>query len=657
MKKIKMLICFFLVSSCLTTTNAQSQYGEWGKAGIFLKLSDDLAQAKTGGFEIFKKSGNTQTLLRKVTAPLNKSDFEKRLKYFNRFLPDYKIPRPKMIDRLWNSFIKNNVLDSLYFWGTMPLVQLSIGVMFLDTTAVENNVNSYLIKYLDEVGNKIKGDNSIVTEYKNKAQIGKIKFETTHIQESSLTLSYFVEKGYPSSVKVFRRNDLAEPFEQIKPTIGFRVADEKLNITIMDATIDSGAIYQYFVTPVDRFNLEGGNSDTTFCGVYDFSSARPPILKVESVDSLYGILVSWRGNYYPFVKSIKLFRSDIFDSLFVEVAELSPSSYSYLDNFVEPMKKYFYKIQYVGILGETSFFSPRLFGYFLDTTKPDAPINLTAENVTEGVKLIWESDEEFLKGFYVSRNNGSTDEMKQISLLLPVADSLNLFIDSTNLYSKFTYAYSIVAENTSHVQSRFSDTVYISVIDISKLLPPLNIVVKRNNKFAKLYWDDMRKFNAQIKGYKVFRKTSGAEFIPLTDTLLWNNQNNFDDKSVIIGTEYEYAVKSYSFSKTESEFSSSKLFKIDFPIPLPPSNVTGAVKENGIEINWLIFDDTNLEEVNLYRAKRGEKEQLIKKINDLKQTEFIDTNVKNGEFYFYYLNTQSKDGIKSKSSKEIGVQY
>jgi len=657
MKKIKILIRFLLVSGCLITTNAQSQYGEWGKVGIFLKLSDNLAQAKSGGFEIIKINGNSETVVGKVTAPLNKSDFEKRLINFNRFLPDFKIPRPKMIDRVWNSFMKNNVLDSLYYWGTMPLVQLSIGVMFIDTTAILNNVNSYLIKNLDKNGNEINGKNSIVVEYKKKAQIGKSKFETTHIQGSFLTLSYFVEKRFPSSVKVFRRNDLAEPFEQIKPTIGFKMADNKLNITIMDATIDSGAIYQYFVTPVDRFNLEGESSDTTFCGVYDFSSARPPILKVESVDSLYGIQVSWSGSYYPFVKSIKLFRSEIFDSLFVEVAELSPSSNSYLDNFVEPMKKYFYKIQYIGILGETSFFSPRLFGYYLDTTKPDAPIKIKAENITKGVKLTWESNENFLKGFYVFRNSGSSEELEQISLLLPTAYSLNLFIDSTNLHSKFTYAYSVVAENTSHVQSNFSDTVYISIPDTSKLIPPTNLSVKKNNKHVNLYWNDMRKFNSQIRGYKVFRKSNDSDFLPLTDSLLWPNQNNFTDKSVAIGSEYEYAIKSYSFSKTESEFSSSKLFKIDFPIPLPPSNVIGAIKENAIEINWLIFDDANLEEVNLYRAKRGEKEQLIKKFNDLKQTGFLDTNVKNGEFYFYYLKSKSKDGIESRNSSEIGLQF
>ena len=657
MKKIKMIICFFLVSGCLSTTNAQSIYGEWGKAGIFLKLSDDLMQAKSGGFEILKISDNSETELAKVTAPLNKLEFEERLKNYSRFLPDFKIPRAKMIDRLWDLFAKNNVLDSLYFWGTMPLVQLSIGVMFLDTTAVLNNPNSYLIKKLDKDGNILNEYNSIVVEFKNKAQIGKVKFETTHTQGSILTLSYFVDNKYPSSVKVFKRNDLAEAFEQINPIIGFSMVDEKLNITIMDDAIDSNAIYQYFVTPVDRFNLEGYNSDTTFCGVYDFSSARPPILKVESVDSLHGILVSWSGNYYPFVKSIKLFRSDIFDSSFVEVAELSPTSISYLDNFVEPMKKYFYKLQYIGILGEPSFFSPRLFGYFLDTSKPDSPINLAAKNVDKGVKLTWESDEKFLKGFYVFRNNGTTNELKQISLLLPVADSLNLFIDSTNLRNKFTYAYSIVAEKTSHVQSKFSDTVYISIPDTSKLLPPTNLIVKKNNKYVNLYWDDMRKFNTQIRGYKVFRKTSQTEYIPLSDTLLWENQNNFTDKSVVVGTEYEYAIKSYTFSKSESEFSSSKSSKIDFPIPLPPSNVTGVVREDGVEINWLINDDTNFETVNLYRAKRGEKELLIKVFTNLKQTEFLDSSVKKGEFYFYYLNAISKDGIESQKSQKIGIQY
>ncbi|NOX19608.1 MAG: hypothetical protein GXO87_15170, partial [Chlorobi bacterium] len=52
MKKLRIVFTALLLSGfvfCSTAQNSGNPYGEWGKAGIFLKLTDDLNQIKSGG--------------------------------------------------------------------------------------------------------------------------------------------------------------------------------------------------------------------------------------------------------------------------------------------------------------------------------------------------------------------------------------------------------------------------------------------------------------------------------------------------------------------------------------------------------------------------------------------------------------------------------
>ncbi|NOX19607.1 MAG: hypothetical protein GXO87_15165, partial [Chlorobi bacterium] len=393
----------------------------------------------------FRTDLNSETPLGKIHAPANKEEFVKRLNHFISYLPDFKIPQPKMIGRLWTQFEKNKTLDSLYYWGAMPVVQLSLGAMFIDTLAEKGNSYSYIVKYLDANGKAVKEEKSNVVEFDEKAIIGKIYFGQSKIQDKYLSITFVSEPIYPSAVEVFRRESVKKPFEKIFPIVGLTENKGKLNIMILDTAIDSGSVYQYYITPVNKFNLEGQNSDTSFVGTYDFSKAFiPGHFTADGVDSLQGIKLGWDSVYYPFVKGIVIERSEIFDSLFSTIAEIPLMQTSFVDYKTEPMKKYFYRMKLIGALNEESPYSVRVFAMYEDKTAPLPPFGLAGKGLENGVELSWVGIEPFIKGFYIYRNNGVDDNLELISDLIPPGDSLTVYRDtSAELQAGYTYAYSV----------------------------------------------------------------------------------------------------------------------------------------------------------------------------------------------------------------------
>ena len=665
MEKIRIVFTVLLLSGLTFNSIAQSggnPYGEWGKAGIFLKLSDDLTQIKSGKFEIYKLDGSSQTLLGTVGAPADKIEFVKRLKYYIRFLPDFNIPQPKMIDRLWKQFNNNKTLDSLYLWGSMPVVQLSLGAMFLDTTAEKENSYTYLVKYLDANGKATIEKKSNKVQYSGKAIVGKILFENSQMQGAFLTVSYAAEPIYPSTVQTFRRGNVNKPFEKISAVVGMTGNEKKLNIVILDSAVDSGSVYQYYLTPVNKFNLEGENSDTAFVGTYDFSKAFiPGHFKAESVDSLTGIKLSWDSVYYPYVKGIVLERSEIFDSLFTPIAELPLAQTSFMDYNAEPMKKCFYRMKLVGALNEESPYSVRVFGMYEDKTAPLQPFALTGKGLENGVELSWVGVESFIKGFYVYRNNGVDENLELISDLVPPGDSLTVYKDtSSGLQAGYTYAYSVIAENTSHIRSPFSDTVYVFPLLKENLIPPTNLKAYLEPDGVQLYWDDMRLINKTVTGYTIYKRglsSGGKDVEPAKiDTMLFPENNNYFDKDIDSGKSYEYFVRSYGVNESVSELSSGAVVEPKVILPPAPARVTASATQNGILIKWDKPAENNIDKFYLYRYRRGEQAKKLAEVSYDGKSEYLDASAKKGKLYFYYVVSVSKQNVESRAGSEVGAR-
>ena len=663
MKHLKLIFGILLLNGFFLLSFSQTKIAEWGKAGIFIKLTDDLNLIKSGKFEIVRKNGTSENILGKTSTPKNKTEFEKRLKYFIRFLPDFNLPHKKMIERLWNSFKSNNTIDSLYFWGTTPVVKLSLGVMFLDTTATRDKIYSYKVGYLSTKKGKQIEQKINNVKYIGKADIGKVSFDNSQLQSNYLLLTFSAKPKYPSAVQVYRREGTNGAFEKIHPVVGLSSGAGNLKIIIIDSTISIGSVYQYFVTPVNIFNLEGKNSDTTLCAAYDFTKAfLPSDFKAESSDSLRGIKLTWSPVTFPFVKSIVIERSNIFDSLFTQIAEISNTKNMFVDYNAEPMKKYYYRIKLVGLLNEETHYSARIFGMYEDKIPPLPPFELKAKALKNGVRLSWVSLEPYIKGFYVYRNNGVNNKLQVSSKLIQGGDSLIVYQDtSSGLKAGYTYMYSVIAENTSHVQSSFSDTVYVRTLIKEKLIPPTNLQAVLEPNGVQLYWDDMREINKTVIGFFIYKEEisnnkNHTKPVKL-DTLLFPESNNYFDNRITKGMSYKYFVQSVGLNESLSKLSSGIIVKPKIIKPLAPANISAVSTKNGILLKWDKPLDETIKKFTLFRYERGNKPIKLSSFKYMDNNSYLDKTVKKGKLYFYYMISVNSDGIKSKMSNEVGAEY
>jgi fibronectin type 3 domain-containing protein len=623
---------------------------------MFIQLTRDLSNLKSGYIEVDRISGQKTITLGKSRFPANKEVFARNLKFYSRFLPDFPLPDQGTVNDLWNKASKYDAVDSLYYWGRMPVVGLAFGYWFIDTTAVLNGHYTYVIKVYDGNGQKIEEKRSQATVFKDKADLGKVVFTDSKYENGVLKL-YFIQKEMPylSTVRTYKRNKLNAEFKKVDCYVGFNQNNGQRNVLITDSTVIAPAMYQYYLVPLDLFGLPGRPSDTIFTGTYDFPYNLPLLdFKVRSDDTLRGVKLTWNRIASPVVKSIVIERSEVFDSGFVKVAEIPSTVNTFTDIYAAPMIKYYYRLKLTGYNGEISQPSIKVFGMFEDKRLPYPPDGVTAEGVEGGVKVQWVANEPYIDGYYVYRSTGLKDTLMLVSGMIGPEDSLVSFIDSSaSLIPGRTYLYAVKAENTSHVKSMFSDTVAASPVKPEALIPPLDFTGYYDNGSIKLYWADMRNYNETVRAYHL-RKRSLKENKVVLDTAFFADVNSFTDNDLLKGIEYEYVLTSVGLLG-ESGPAQPVLIKVMPERTLPPGNISARKGEGGVLVEWDPGLDNQVLKFNIYRYQRGQKPVLIHAAGRTDKPVYNDKNVRNGKLYFYFATSVSANGVESRPSREVSI--
>ncbi len=661
MKKIYFLTVLLIIG-VLSINAAQKGKGvslHPGAYGMYVLVTSDLSDLKNGNsIELLQRHQGKMISIGISRFPSGKEEFISRIQQFSKYFPDFALPSEKMIDRLWRWSEKSNSTDSLYVWGRMPVVALSFGYMMLDTAVQLHQKSAYVIRVKDGKGRLIRELESGEKEMVDKAVLGKLNFEAFKYENDVMKLKY-VERDVPhlATVQVFKRQKINEPFAPVACYKGNSQYDNALHVLVVDSAVIKPALYQYFVIPLDLYGLPGEPSDTVFCSTYDFPYQLPVLnFRLASNDSLRGIGIKWNPVQYQSVKSIVIERSEVFDSGFVKTAELPVAATHYVDVYVTPMVKYYYRLRLTGYAGEASQPSVKVFGMFEDTLAPLPPFAVQAEGVKNGVKISWVSIEPFIDGFYVYRSDSRDDSLVLISTMIPPGDSLTTFIDSSEtLLPGKTYLYAVKAENTSHVRSVYSDTVAASPIKPENLIPPTGFAGYVQNGLAVLYWDDMRKYNETVMAYHLQRKVmeKGEEKVDL-DTLFFADVNSYNDRQIEEGKSYTYILTAQG-KYEESKPSVPVSIKVDKKKPLPPAALKIRKTDNAILLEWDKGIDKNVAGYEVYRYQRGKAPVLITSLPKDQSPLVEDNTAVKGALYFYYVLSVAMDGTKSAPSSEISV--
>jgi len=664
------IIALFLV--CAPVSIAQTQNKKLampGPEGVFVNLGLDLpssARPSNGvtAYRIERRTAGEKSWrqVADVQAPASLEELRTRISQSMRL-----IPAPLRVDSIPAEWIWQRMqmrYDSLRVYGSLLPIRLALGVVHLDTEAPRATPLEYRVSRIDDGGKVIASSVSEKMFYPPAIPFAKLNARTSESSEREVKIQWASSAKSPTKVfEVYRRENLLGSFLKISMRGGISKQKDSLQLDLRDRSVYPDRIYQYYLVPMDAYGNVGLPSDTVRLATYNFAYASTATYaKIENLDSTGGLRIRWQLQNPGITRGITVFRSEAWDTGFSAIGHLSPTTSEFIDQTVVPMKDYYYYVEAVGHLGERARSCATMHGLYQSSLMPFPPVHLQAEGTPKGVKLTWTSNEENVKGFYVYRGDASATSFDQVSPFIPAEGSEGTFIDSGNALSpRFTYAYAVRSENTSHRLSHLSDTVYARPGFETSPMVPLGLRATTEGKTVQLVWQDMYSGDASLLGFKVLRRSTGGsgrgstEFKDLTDSLLSAYRNHYTDTTISSGNVYEYAVQAFNVFGGKSELSDIIQLSIASEIPLPPAGIRASKQSDGILVEWDGVSSSNVTGYRLYRRERGKKEV---RLGDFKASinEFNDTRAHEGQLYFYYVTSISTNNAESGPSSEVGTR-
>jgi hypothetical protein len=94
---------------------------------------------------------------------------------------------------------------------------------------------------------------------------------------------------------------------------------------------------------------------------------------------------------------------------------------------------------------------------------------------------------------------------------------------------------------------------------------------------------------------------------------------------------------------------------VDHTPPVPPADVLAIRAENGVRLRWLPSGGEPYSEVAVLRAEgRGRPLELIRLTGDT--VSYLDTSVRRGSEYTYFLVTLDAEGNRSLPTREARIR-
>jgi len=624
--------------------------------GIFVMLGTKVARPGTdlAGYRVERRTagGNWQQLA-DVKGPSSEDEFRRGIEQAREYSPEPVDMKALPVDRIWQDILRSGSVDSLRLPGQLLEVRLALGVLFLDRSAEQNRDYEYRVSELDASGAARPVLLSGKAHWPLVVPFAAMRVAEAKADEQSVSINWqSVGRMRGCSFRVLRDEGQSGRFE---PVPGLRLVSNKGDTTtyfLSDTTVAPERLYRYYAVPFCRYGNTGACSETTLIATYRFRNlSLPSHLAAESTNS--GLRLRWKLAQPSMVKSLRIYRSEQWDTGFVRIAEVSPDATNWLDQTTAPNTKYYYYLEMTGFLDEVSPASARFFGMFESAEIPLAPYALFAETFDAGVRLRWELPEPDVAGSYVFRRDPLSGRFSQVSDLLPTP--AGSFDDSgPGLSPLYQYGYCVRVISTSKVLSPASETAYARPGGATHVPIPLNLSAEWKDGMVRLYWDDMQAASPALSGYWLLRRTGTGRFARLHDSLLSSRSNYFTDTTAQPGTAYQYLVLAADIFGSQSDSSARVSIAIPRPIPAAPAGLRGMATASGVELTW---DEPFGPEVTGYRVYRYERGREPTRVGSAKPgtATWTDEGATKGRLYFYYLTSLGETGTESGPSSEVGV--
>jgi len=410
-----------------------------------------------------------------------------------------------------------------------------------------------------------------------------------------------------------RSKDTKDNFELVDST--------SFNRTVFDdKNLDPNTVYFYRVrASTSAFFVSEYSNEVS--AQTESNLIKPLGLRAEAL-SPFAVQLFWLDNNDK-ETAYKVQRSVGDESNFKEIAILDFDVTNFKDDNLEPLTKYFYRIQASNLQG-VSDFSDVVAIETLEEV-PNAPINFQAVPIsTTEVELKWSDVSDNETGFEIERSRDTPDNFKVVGR---TSQNSTSYINK-DLEPATTYFYRIRAIK----DDIFSE--YSSVVNVQTNLRKPKVPTRPNAEvisetMGKLTWEDESNNEA---GFRIFRRVGiSGSFEQIAE--VGANVTEYVITGLTPDTEYYFQIRAFNSGGESPESREAKLRTPDFPPNSPTNLIASAVSGSQVNLTWI--DNSNNEQNFIVERSTDNVtfKELVRLLNN--STSFQDMSVISNTQYYY----------------------
>ncbi|OLS18880.1 MAG: Amylopullulanase precursor [Candidatus Heimdallarchaeota archaeon LC_3] len=411
-----------------------------------------------------------------------------------------------------------------------------------------------------------------------------------------------------------------------------------------DTGLTNGVMYYYMINAI---NSVGTSANSTEISATPSTIPSAPVL-LSPTPSIGYLNISWTApndDGGSSIDSYNVYRALLSNGPYTKISTVSVLEYN--DTSVSNGVTYYYKISASNIRGEGLFSN-------VDSSNPgfvpSIPQSLTSTNGNNLVNISWIAPSNngglAIIEFRIYRSTISGSGYSQIGTSLS-----SIYLDSS-VTNGNTYYYVVTAVN-SKGESLNSNEIISNPATTPSSPQTFNVVA--GDKNISIIWAvPISNGGSNIIDYNIYRSNTSGSNYSLIDSVGFA-VTTYTDSVLTNGVSYYYIVKATNI--IGEGLSSVEKTAIPFTIPQPPSNIILTNSNGQVDLSWSSPIDNGGFSVYEYRVYRSNIQggSYTSIANVTSGTSYIDTNVVNGNIYYYVISSVSVKGESIYSGEITGI--
>ncbi len=380
-----------------------------------------------------------------------------------------------------------------------------------------------------------------------------------------------------------------------------------------------------------------------------------PMLPVPSLNGslsdINTIAFEWKAISDPNVSGYSIYRSTPAENnqTLSRIATIkSRFATHYVDDKLTPNTQYLYRFTSTGKENIESNGSEMMT---VSTLPMIAPISFfqSVGNMPRSAKLLWRPHPNTrINGYIIDRLNVNDQKWAEIKT---IEGRLNAEYIDKDLKDGQVYYYRVRAITFDKLSTEPSETAKL----VTKPLPPelKNITATTNlPKAIALKWEASTL--EDLSHYNVYRSASSNGNYEYRVKLI---ETAFTDTTKDDGEPFYYKITAVDKDGLESPMGATLTQGMSLAKPHTPIAFDGKIDANGVDLLWTNDDPRVISYTVIKTTKTSWINRESVEINNIKETKFHDSSIKQNTGYIYEVVGVDKDGIRSLPTQGIELTY